>query len=278
VKAEWEPGGEEKIFKELKKEFESTFEELIPGVLHNFANPLSGILGRSELLEEKAKKNFELITNNDYKTDDEILKGCKKIICDAGLIVREADMLLGLFNDVAGKFQRLNDTGLQRINLSELVEAEITFFQFYHDFKHNIKKRLTLDREIPEVSGTKADYSNSLSAIIRHSINSMKDSELKELVISTTYDNSHVCVKIKDTGAPIVEREKTLKNLSSTGHFLHDLDGEKGLFYALSLLKKYGALFQIAYESGFNVISIRIPYQESEVRDCDCSRSQDEAV
>lgn len=117
-----------------------------------------------------------------------------------------------------------------------------------------------MDREIPEVLGTKADYSISLSAIIRHSMNSMKDSEVKELVVSTGHDDSHVCVKIEDTGEPVAGRKEILENLSSAGCFVYDPDGEKGLFYALSLLKKYGALFHIAHESGFNAILIRIPY------------------
>jgi len=261
VKNEWKIRRmKRKIFKEPGEKFELTFGELIPGILHNFASPLNGILGRSDLLEERARENLELIINNANKIDDEILEGCKKISDDAGLIAKEADRLFGLFNDVAGKFQRLCDTDLQKINLSELIEAEIAFFQFYPDFKYNIKKSLILDRKIPEVSGIKADYSISLSAIIRHSLNSMKDSEVKKFVISTSHDDSHVCVKIEDTGMPIVGRKERLENLNSTGSFLHDPDGEKGLFYALSLLEKNGAFFQIAHESGFNIISIRIPF------------------
>lgn len=257
-----EAGDEEKFFKELEKEFELTFGELIPGILHNFANPLNGILGRSELLEGRARKNLELIINNVNKIDDEILEGCKKISYDAGLIAKEADRFFGLFNVVSEKFHRLSDTALQRINLSELIEAEMAFLQFYPDFKHNIKKELILDRKIPEISGVKADYSISLSAIIRHSVNSMKDSELKELVVSTGHDDSYVYVKIEDTGAPIpkIQIKEIVGNWSSAGRSLHDPDGEKGFSHALSLLKKYGALFQIAHESGFNVILIRIPY------------------
>ena len=254
-------GTKRSFFKKLEKEFESTFgDDLIPGILHNFANPLNGILGRTEFLEEKTSKIHELIINNVNKIDDEILKNCKKISDDAGLIVTEADRFIGLFNDVAGKFQSLCDTDLQRINLSKLIEAEMAFLEFYPDFKDNIKKSLILDKKIPEVSGIKADYSISLSAIIRHSLNSMKDSEVKEFVIYTDHDDSYACIKIEDTGAPIVGRKKILENLSSTGHLLHDIDSEKGLFYALSLLKKYGALFQISQASGFNVISIKIPF------------------
>ena len=259
-----EARNKERFFKELEKEFESTFWELIPGILHNFANPLNGILGRSKLLEGRAKKSFELTVNSGNKMDGDILEGFKKVIYDAGLIAKEADRFFDLFNDVAGKFHRLGDTALQRINLSELIEAEIAFLQFYPDFKHNIKKKLTLDREIPEVLGTKADYSISLSAVIRHSLNSMKDSELKELAISTGHDNSHVYVKIKDTGAPIAEIQikELIENWNSADYPFHDLNEDKRLLYALFLLRKYDALFKIVYESGFNVILIRIPYED----------------
>ncbi|MCK4467724.1 MAG: HAMP domain-containing histidine kinase [Desulfobacterales bacterium] len=255
-------GDEEGFFKELEREFESTFRELIPGILHNFASPLNGILGRSELLEGRAER-LKLIINNNDNIDAEILEGCKKIIYDAGLIAKEANRFFSLFNDVTGKFQMLSDTALRRINLSELVKAEMKFLQFYPDFNHNINKKLTLGREIPEISGVKADYSISLSTIIRHSVSSIKNSELKELIVSTGHDDSHVYVKIEDTGAPIpeIQIKELIENWNSACYPLTDLDEDKRLLCALFLLKKYGALFHIAYESGFNVISIRIPYR-----------------
>ena len=38
----------------LEKEFLATFlKELMPGILHNFANPLNGIMGRSKLLQRR---------------------------------------------------------------------------------------------------------------------------------------------------------------------------------------------------------------------------------
>jgi signal transduction histidine kinase len=251
------------IFKELKKKFELTLGGLISGILHNFANSVNGILGRSELLQGRAER-LKLIINNNNNIDAEILEGCKKIIYDAGLIAKEADGFFSLFNDVTRKFQSLSDTALRRINLSELVEAEMAFLQFYPDFKHNIKKKLVLDREIPEISGVKADYSIFMSEIIRHSVNSMKDSELKELVVSTGHDDSHVYVKIEDTGAPIpeIQIKELIENWSSADYPLHDLNEDKRLLYALFLLRKYDALFQIVYESGFNVISIKIPYRD----------------
>jgi len=278
MNTESEPLDEGHILKELKKEFESSFEWLIPGIIHNFSNPLSGIVSRSELLEEKTKKTSERIANNDFKEDDEIRQVCKTINRDAGLIVREGDKLFGLFNDVTEKFQRLNDTALKKINLSELIRAEIDFFEFHPDVKHTITKSLTLDRGIPEVMGAKADYSFCLSAIFRHSIYLMKDSEPKELVVSADYDDSYICVTIKDTGEPIAGKGEAVEDLDSLGSCIHNPDEEKGLFCALSLLKKYGVLFRITYESGFNVLLIRIPYWESEAGNYGCSNGQAETV
>jgi len=264
VKNEWESRrAKRKISKKPEGKFELTFEEVIPGILHNFSSPLNGILGRSELLEERVK-DLGLIINNTNKIDDKILEVYKKISDNVGLIVKEADRFSDLFNDVSGKLQLLCDTDLQRINLSELIEAEMAFFQFHPDFKYDIKKNLILDRKIPEVSGRKADYSIALSMIVKHSLTSMKDCEVKKFAIYTRHDDSYVCVKIEDTGAPIVGRKERLEKLNSTGHILHDPDGEQGLFYGLSLLEKNGAFFKIAHESGFNIISIRIPFYPPE--------------
>lgn len=258
-----EAGDSEEFFEGLEKEFESTFGELMPGIIHDFASPLNGILGRSELLGRRVEKTLERIAGNGNKAGSDILEDCKKIHDDAGLLTKEADRLFDLFNSVAGKFRTLKDTAVQGINLSELVEAELAFLWFYPDTKHNIRKKLVLDREVPEVTGIKADYSIALSAIIRRAINSMKESESKELVVTTGYDDSHVYIKIEDTGTPMTEaqREEVLGQWNAATHPFHDLNGQRGFFYALSLLKKHEALLQIAHEAGLNITSIRIPYQ-----------------
>ncbi len=251
----------ERLFKKLEKEFESTFRELIPGIIHGFANPLNGILGRSELLGVRVERIFEPMVHNGDKMDNDIREGCKKIIDDLELLTRETNRLFDLFNNVAGKFGALQETAVQEINISELLEEELAFLQFYPDSRYGITKKLILDREITEVSGVKAHYSTSLLAIIRHSVYCMKDSESRELVVTTGHDDSHVCVTIKDTGTPIteVQREAMEGSGNSAHHPLHDHDEWRALFCAISLLKKYDALFWIVHESGYNIISIRIP-------------------
>jgi len=255
-------GDTKDFFQELEREFESTFGELIPGIIHDFASPLNGILGRSELLGRRVEKTLERMGGNGTAADSDTLEDCRKIEGDAGLLAREADRLFNLFNSVAGKFRALKDTAVQEIDLSELVDNEITFLWFYPDTKHDVEKALTLDRNLPAVTGARADYSIALSAIIRHAIDSMKESESKELVVATGYDDSHVYIRIQDTGTPTAEaqRKEMLEQWNAVSRPVPQLNGQGGFCHALSLLKKYGALLQLEHEAGFTVTSIRIPY------------------
>jgi signal transduction histidine kinase len=253
---------ERDVFKELMTEFEASFTtELIPGILHNFANPLNGIMGRSRLLQRRATKNIENISEY-VELNEEMLQDCKKIINDIELIANETDRLFNLFNDVAGKFYRLSDTAIRKINLSELIRSELAFFDFYLDFKHQVKKNLLLDNEIPEVAGSPADYSIALSTLIRHAMNSMRDSEMKVLIVSTSSDATHVSVRIENTGMHSLsdEEKKLIKNWDNFSKLYDETNVDRGLYNALSILKKYNAHFQCEEGTGFNVIAARIPY------------------
>lgn len=244
------------IYKKLKKEFEATFiDELIPGILHNFANPLNGIIGRSKLLQRKLEKSIKKI-NNSPEIDSGITEDHKKLIDDVDLITGETDRFLNMFQVVAEKFYVISNTSMQRINLSDLIAAEMRFSEFYLDFKHQVKKTVNLDSELPEITGVPADYSICLSTFIRHSMDAMKDSPVKEFLISASCDDGSVCVKIQDTGAIISEDEK--KSLLEGQQVPEDADSD--LFYAFLLLKKYDVRFQVYREAGMNVLSMEAPY------------------
>jgi signal transduction histidine kinase len=246
------------IYNVLEKEFQDTFiEELVPGIVHNFANPLNGIMGRSRLLQRKL---MEIMKRIDAEKDSSYIENNQKLVRDVDSIAREADRLSGLLQNVTGKFCAISDRNIQKINLSELIELEMKFFDFYLDFKHSIKKTVQLDREIPEVKGSSADYSLALSALIRYSINMMKESAAKELYISTQFENGNVCIKIKNQGIPVSEdQKKLLLEESQTDISSLEIPGGIGLLCAFSLLKKWGAHSEIKSESGVNTITVLIP-------------------
>jgi len=95
------------IYRTLEKEFAATFiKELIPGILHNFANPLNSIMGRSKLLlrrfEESAKKMEEMHP----EAAAEMKEDLQRIRTEIRAVNQESELFFDLFRDVTGKFIR----------------------------------------------------------------------------------------------------------------------------------------------------------------------------
>ena len=252
----------QEIHSVLEKAFQDTFvEELVPGIVHNFANPLNGIMGRSRLLQRKL---LDIMKKADVEKDASYQEDNKKLVRDVDSIAREADRLSGLLQTVMGKFCAIGDRTVQKVNLSELIELEMRFFDFYLDFRHNVKKTLKLDRELPEVRGAPTDYSLAFSTLIRYATVAMKESASKELGISTQFENGQVCVKIQNRGVPISDDLKRLLLDEAQGS-ASSLAGtvEGTLICSFSLLRKLGASCDIRSENGLNTISVWVPFYQA---------------
>jgi len=252
----------QEIHSVLEKAFHDTFvEELVPGIVHNFANPLNGIMGRSRLLQRKL---VDIMKRADVEKDTSYQENNKKLVRDVDSIAREADRLSGILQTVMGKFCAIGDRAAQKVNLSELIELEMRFFDFYLNFKHSVKKTLQLDRELPEVRGSPADYSLAFFTLIRYAAVAMKDSAPKELYISTQLENGQICVKIQNRGVPISDDLKRLLLDEVQGYASSPGGtGEGALLCAFSLLRKWGAGFDIRSENGLNTIIVLMPFYQA---------------
>jgi signal transduction histidine kinase len=254
------------VYRFLEREFEGTFiEELIPGILHNFANPLNGIIGRTRLLQRRLEEAIRKTREAFPESERVLSEDHAKLLKDIELITLESDRLFDLFKHVSGKFYAIGDRNMQQINLSELVENEIRFFDFYLDFKHNVKKIMDLDGDLHDVNGSPADYSMFISTWVRYAMEAMRESPVKEFFVSTTRRNGHVVLKFQDTGRPLPVEVKEAILKGRPGQELKD-EGASRLLLAISLVRKYGAKFEIGHEAGINIISVEIPCQSVAVR------------
>ena len=248
------------IYDELEKEFVSTFtDELIPGVLHNFANPLNSIMGRSKLLQRRYANFLREIDERGPGLSQEL--GEDKISRDINTIASEAERFFAIFRDIAGKFSVLAAREPERINLSQMIEAELRFYDFYLDFKHELKKNFHLDPDLPEITGPAAEYSRCISTLFNSAKDRMKGCPAKEISIATSFDAQQVSIMIQDKGVAISAACEQIWGEKSSGFDAASLpETERGLFHALSLLKLNGARLQVHGENGQNKIEIRIPY------------------
>ena len=257
------------IYGALEKDFAATFiEELIPGILHNFANPLNGIMGRSKLLQRRIEDSVKKIEAIYPDTAMGMADELQRIRTDIRAVSQESESFFDMYKDVAGKFYALAARNEDRINISQLLAAEMRFLNFYLDFKHEIKKDVQLDMEMPDFRGNTADLSLAFWRIIRFAMTRALASSLKEFYIKTNHDNKYVSVFIKSSGEalPSVDLKKLMEKVSSDPLEMPD-DIERGFLLALLLFDKYQAKIKIFSKEKYNNISIDFPYRSERIEE-----------
>lgn len=253
------------LYQALEDDFVATFvRELIPGILHNFANPLNGIMGRSKLLQRRIDEHVRRLEEQFPDTAEVLAEDLKRMKNDIRSISSESDSFFEMFRDVSGKFYGLTAKGVDRINLSELLGAELRFANFYLDFKHEVRKEIKLDPDLPDFKGQTADLSLAFWRLIRFAMHQARQSEEREFVLSTGYDQDHVIVSIKYSGEAMPEGA-IADALDFIGGGFNDMAKDSvnhGVILSLVVLNLYRARVDIDTQEGMSVLSIYIPYRE----------------
>ena len=255
---------EKDAYRFLEQAFVATFlDELLPGIFHNFANPLNGIMGRSKLMQRRLIDFIEKIAARNPDMQKEMDESGKKLISDINAIANESEKFYDLFRVSTGKFYAIGAHNMDRLNLSSLIEAEMGFADFYLDFKHNVKKDVRIDHEMPDISGITAFYSMAIWALIRQSLKNIHDANDQTFMIATDHDDQWVSVTINNIGGRLFQgwQDALSDAIISGGKILEVPDEQKDLFYALLLLKKSSAGVEITHDRDAKTLTVRIPHQ-----------------
>ena len=255
---------EKDAYRYLEEQFVATFlDELLPGIFHNFANPLNGIMGRSKLMQRRLIDFIEKIVAQNPDMQKDVDESGKKLISDINAIAHESEKFYDLFRVSTGKFYAIGAHNVNRLNLSSLIEAEIGFADFYMDFKHNVKKDVQIDHEMPDISGITAFYSMAFWTLIRQSIKYIHDANDQTFMIATDHDDQWASVTINNMGGALLQGwQDALSDAMIRSGKLQDIpDEQKGLFYALLLLKKSSAGVEITHDVDAETLTVRIPHQ-----------------
>jgi len=250
-------------YQALEEEFTSTFiMDLIPGILHNFANPLNSIMGRSKLLQRRFDEINAQFSEKYPQVVNEMSDELQKLKAEIRAINNEAEIFYDLFKSLTGKFYMLDSRLESRINLSQLLSDEMRFFFFYLDFKHEIKKTVKLNYDVPSFKGNSAELSLAFWKLIRFAMSRSQASIIKEFYLETQYDQKYVSAAIRDSGGviPVTDIERVLKQLNDGAREILTSVIDRGVIHALLILKKYQAKVNIISEEGLSTISISIPY------------------
>jgi len=226
--------------------------ELSHGIAHNLNTPLSAVMARGEMLVERLRKLKEGDREGEKEREVSFESKLDKNIRDAEVIVANAMKLSEIIRNMMQKGIQEGEETPQMLNLSYLLKEELQFLESDMKFKHEIKKRYFLDESIPYINGVYFHFSQSFTNIIRNAIESIDQSEVKELTITSKYNKNNIYIKIHDTG---VETKKAPQGHQSL------TPRERRLNQAHELLKPYDAELTIRSEPHDNLYTIRIPYK-----------------
>ncbi len=251
------------IYQALEDDFTSTFiREFMPGILHNFANPLNGIMGRSKLLQRRIEDTINKINERYPETAASLQDEFQRITNDINSINKESDSFYEMFRDASGKFYALVAKGEERINISQLLAAEMRFANFYLEFKHEITKNVQYDSYTPDVRGNAAELSLVFWRLIRFAMARALCSENKEILLTTQHDQENIIVLIRYSGDAVPAEDGNI-----ISQYLQDVVPdvayvkiERGVLLALMILKKYSARIQFSTKDGLNSILVTMPY------------------
>jgi len=254
--------GEER-FRDLEQAFVATFQhELLPGILHNFANPLNGIMGRAQILKKRIEDNFKKIHDQYPHVASEFSDLHKKILSDITSITTESDRFYNMFHDVSGKFYTLGQKREEVINISRLITSELRFAEYYLDFKHEVTKEITVGDSLPDIKGIYSYVSIALWMLFRHAMKRMEAEQEKRFFLSATCDRNHVIVSCRFGGLVYSDQEIILiaevAEKNGQGKMESQINGD--ILQSVALMKEMGMLVEAARHEGCNEITIRMPY------------------
>ncbi len=158
-------------------------------IVHNLNNPLHAISGVIDLLRRNIRKQRPVEPEEMAQYLDiakQGVKDLKSIISGILLHVRD---------------QSRFETSM--VDINALIEQELKFFQLDDGFKHHIDLELSLDVDLPGISGHPVQIKQVLDNLIHNAWDAMAGTESKRLAISTQSLDGQVIIEIEDSGEGI---------------------------------------------------------------------------
>lgn len=158
-------------------------------IVHNLNSPLHAISGVIDLLGRNIKKQRPMETEDLKQWLDLAKRGVKDInSIISGILLHVRD-------------QSNFEAGI--VDINALIEQELKFFQLDDGFKDHIMTELSLEADLPGISGHPIQIKQILDNLIHNAWDAMVDTDLKRLMIRTRSDDNHIVIEVRDSGMGI---------------------------------------------------------------------------
>lgn len=162
---------------------------LVPGIIHNFATPLSGVLGAIQLMEkriaaiEQALRNLQTLDDGDRQ---DLNSMWEKHRSNVDILARNAKHLADMMQIIVRRISRSNSNVEEMLSLNDLIHNELRFLEANLSFKHKVKKNVALG---PNVSAACCVYAHVVSAIDEFVIGTMALHDMSKGVMEMNFSS-----------------------------------------------------------------------------------------
>lgn len=223
---------------------------LIKGFIHNMNSPMSAVFGRTEMLQIRLNK---LKQQNIPSTLTGIIDKC---LNDAEIIHSNCKTVNHMTSNLIHKCISCESDQNDLLDLSRLFKDEIEFMNCHMDFKHNFSKNIVIKDNIYLRNAHYVDFSNTLTKIIYHSINTLNTTKDKQIDIRLTSDSGYIVMEFRDNGPEIPDY--AIKSIK-TGLTDQKYGGNADFEHIDAQLAPYNASLNISRQGNENIVRIKIP-------------------
>lgn len=216
---------------------------LLAAVLHNLNNPLTYIMGQSELLYNLHPEMENL-----------------KMIQDQAVRMRK------IIGTIAKRVRVSQKRDQEWLQLNDLIREELYFLESHPYCKQDVEKEWLLDPKLPLVRAVAIDFCQVFGNLLRNAVEAMQNKSVKKLTIRSWDDSDGIHISIQDTGHGIPEHlmPRIFQPFFSTKTFDIGLAGGFGmgigLYHCRELILQYGGAIEVKSQPNVgSVFTVHLP-------------------
>jgi two-component system NtrC family sensor kinase len=261
-----EPGREsealERCLQELVRYYRySSAGRRTGGIVHQMNGPLQVLFFHLELLEQKSQEELQHLGE------------CPPPVAEKLGALRDYRLdKLRQFRQELEKLQalarRITLQGLQEesedqiyLDLNQVFSQELELYQTLDFYKHQVKKKISLEPGLPPIYGHYIDFSQGFRHLLDNALEALEGVERRELVVETSLQGDCRCLRIGDTGVGIPPEVLPwiFEPFFSTNGTPGSPRAGLGLFMAQRLLSRYDGQIQVKSRPGETWVTVLLP-------------------